>query len=79
MGDSIHQRWELQAEAIAEILEESGPLTPAEIAFLLEQRGWSYWQMANGVKDALHSLLNGRVRQVEGGRWCLLPIAKKSE
>ena len=72
MSEFINQR--LPA-AIEEVLEESGPLRPQEIADLLRPRGWRY-ASAKAVNYALRHDLVGRVSQGEGGRWSLVPSVK---
>jgi len=56
------------ADAVADVLKESGPLRPKEIAKRLRRRGWGN-PPPNAVNKVLSQYLTRRVEQTGAGRW----------
>ena len=59
------------ADAVADVLAESGPLRPQEIARRLRERGWGNPPL-NAVNKVLSQYLTGRVEPCGAGRWAII-------
>src|SRR5262245_57308128 len=62
------------ADAVAEVLRESGPLRPKGIAKRLRRRGWGNPPL-NAVNKVLSQYLTGRVEQCSVGQWAMVQWA----
>jgi hypothetical protein len=60
------------ADAVAEVLRESGALRPREIAQRLRRRGWGN-PPVSAVNQVLTQYLAGRAKPCGGGRWASCP------
>src|SRR5262249_21666561 len=61
--------------AVMEILQDFGPLTPSEIAGYLAERGYQYASAYGVVKYVLSRDLVDQARQGSNGRWSLIPTS----